>query len=72
MDLASLLVASPDDAPTVVKVGVVVTASPLTVTVGASSTASAVKKLAAYSPAIGHTVIVLCKGPMRVVLGNVG
>lgn len=58
------------DPPVDLTYGVVTQASPLLVTVGASTTAVSLRKLTSYTPTLGDMVLVLVKGPDRVVLGK--
>lgn len=53
------------------KTGTVVTASPFTITVGASTVAVPAIRPSGYTPAIGDVVGVLDDGSMRWVLGKV-
>lgn len=71
IDLGLILAADEGDRRPDLRFGVVTQVSPLMVRIGSPDGAPATK-LAAYSPANGHVVVVLLLPGLRVVLGNIG
>lgn len=71
MNLADALLDREQEPGARLAYGVVVSATPLTVRVGAGTSATDAKALAAYTPTVGDYVAVLINGADRLVLGDI-